>query len=1741
MAGSSGNAAREHIEEIRRVKFSIGGEPNPLKEDLHLAVSRLSAELYTKDIHFLMELIQNAEDNEYLPGVHPTLEFVFTTEDITGTGAPATLLVYNNEKGFSKKNIESICSVGQSTKKGKRQFGFIGEKGIGFKSVFLVSTQPYIFSNGYQIRLSKKPDSHCGIGYIVPEWVNGKPTVSEIHRVYGSHKVLPTTVIVLPLRPEKVNAVKQQLSGVHPELLLFLSKITKLSIQENSKDPSGVDIVTAVFLSHETDLGIKDINADFHQVFLSAQEGTDKIVKECKYYMWRQRFPVKLENRVDERRGLQEWEICLAFPFGERLRSGESSAGVYAFLPTEMVTNFPFIIHADFILSSSRETILLNNKWNLGILDCVGYAFSKAFVAVMKSDETAPTSSMIKVFEFLPTKASPYVELERVRESIRKNLETQDIIPCETLFTWKVVCKPIEAGRIISSFRNILSQLKGQGMSLQSISSHGKYICHSALDLSRFDHVLDFLGVQCFDYDWYAMCIKDCNLILQASEDIYVELLVFIMINWHAISCHIGNADSLKYLDQNGKVALCSINAATSGTHKIRFGLTYDEHTWLSKCNMEFGWKELYFLPNSTWRALQKSQNSDLLKSALKSHARVEAITLLDFFIIAVNSIRSEKNRRIVISFTHFLLHSHSKNLISPGKVSQYCPSIPVVDRFGHVNLKRDAVLVPASGSKWAKLMISNPWTKKNYVELRGDYVQCCKFAGECSSKEMFHNFMKVYIKAKDIPELCPPDADFPLASSHLTSEQAFLLLDWIRHLRTGNFLRRNKFIESIEGGKWLKTCAGYKSPKQCLLSDEEERSIFAEMGDLLSHIPIIDEQFYESKIRSYESDLKYLGVKFGLVEAYPMIVSCLMSLAECRCLTKEAAIPLMKLMRYSMEKNILSAENLKILKEKLSLYTHLGYRAAACSILWDSKWGCFSEIAELPFIDDSYYGSVIYSFKDELEMMGVVVGFTKGCNLLTAGMKFPKNPTSAASRYALALLEQIRLLKSEQNESFVTDLIEEVTNQPWLKTNIGFAQPIECFLSEPEWACLLHVLEVPVIDENFYRSKIGSFKAELQTLGVHVNLEDAKKKICSEFKSLSSSSDLNDHGTLSLLNCLKHSKEKKNFPLEEFMNCLSEGSWLRTWHGDKFPKDSILFDSEWGPISEITDLPFIDDAYSMVNLSILEGLKFPKEPGAITAASAISLLECIRILLAGPSNTALPDDLLNRMKSKWILTHMGFRTPDQCFLFNSNPSSVSNGKWGGLLEPEDATFIKEDYYGADISLYREELKMIGVKVEAGDGCSLLVDVLSCHTNLSSVRRIYGYLSKFEWMPPSSGKSDLRIWIPDRSGTGGEWVQPQACVLSDMDNLFSSSLHVLDKYYENPLLSFFSKVFDVAKSPTTKDYIKLWKSWELKSEHQIDIHELCSFWKYICSTWHSYGVDSIVMSITKLPAKTADGRIQLIDKRDLLIADDSQLVQIFAEASENPLFVWCPQPGLPNIPMSKLYMIYSSLGVRKISVSVQKGEDFSMDYSLLIVLPTTEVIGKGLLKLVLAFLAETSVCTTLKHEIAQSLLGLSVYGTMEPIMVSYSLILPSDKRHVSAKASKMVYWEKTSNKLIIQKPNKSDKKTYMEFASQFARVVSEGVLLKTWTSLIQQKEAWKPRFDGLYKLFRLGYFLDFDVDSIGCLLKMENLEVLKEDEDFIASAFAADKTSCIVNKRKPESVQEISGPIAKNQTKRRKQ
>ena len=80
-------------------------------------ITRLSEELYTKDNHFLLESIQNADDNHYSHGLCPTFEIQLDMK-------AHMITMRCNELGFTPENVKAICSVGKSTKKGRK--GYIG-------------------------------------------------------------------------------------------------------------------------------------------------------------------------------------------------------------------------------------------------------------------------------------------------------------------------------------------------------------------------------------------------------------------------------------------------------------------------------------------------------------------------------------------------------------------------------------------------------------------------------------------------------------------------------------------------------------------------------------------------------------------------------------------------------------------------------------------------------------------------------------------------------------------------------------------------------------------------------------------------------------------------------------------------------------------------------------------------------------------------------------------------------------------------------------------------------------------------------------------------------------------------------------------------------------------------------------------------------------------------------------------------------------------------------------------------------------------------------------------------------------------------------------------------------------------------------------------------------------------------------------------------------------------------------
>jgi hypothetical protein len=231
-------AAFEHIELIRRgfgVNSGLDSTGQLIVTNLQGMIERslekLSNDLYSEQGHFVLELIQNADDNRYASGRVPTLRFILSSERI---------LVCNNETGFEPKHIAAICNVGASTK-GKHKQGYAGHKGIGFKSVFMVSHRPEIRSGNYHIRfdtVNEHGTQH--IGYVRPIWVD------------QCDEVLPdanewTTCIRLPIKQEaQGDRLQRCFKDIQARLLLFLNRLRQIEIT-NQQDISSTNNNTRVF------------------------------------------------------------------------------------------------------------------------------------------------------------------------------------------------------------------------------------------------------------------------------------------------------------------------------------------------------------------------------------------------------------------------------------------------------------------------------------------------------------------------------------------------------------------------------------------------------------------------------------------------------------------------------------------------------------------------------------------------------------------------------------------------------------------------------------------------------------------------------------------------------------------------------------------------------------------------------------------------------------------------------------------------------------------------------------------------------------------------------------------------------------------------------------------------------------------------------------------------------------------------------------------------------------------------------------------------------------------------------------------------------------------------------------------------------------------------------------------------------------------------------------------------------
>ena len=311
---------------------------------LHLTSQRL----YGEKIHYALELIQNAEDEN-----SSSVVFIFDDEKIA---------VVNDGSPFDESDVWGICSV--MPRKKKQKIGFFG---IGFKSVFNITRQPQVISDGFNFEI---------VDYIYP-----KPRTSIAESLERFYSPDEGAIFVLPLCSD--SPTRQELidsfSKLDSRLLLFLENLQKLQF---------VDAISGNEWRFEKSLEENSV--------ISLWDSREQ--EETRWRIFHDTVRVDDDAIVPEgKEGLSETRISIGFPIDTAVRDSVRKSGVvYCYLPTKKRTDLSFLIQADFLPTVGRENVS-DHPWNVWLMRELGRLAANAIDAIKEDPEFSDT-----LYEFIP-------------------------------------------------------------------------------------------------------------------------------------------------------------------------------------------------------------------------------------------------------------------------------------------------------------------------------------------------------------------------------------------------------------------------------------------------------------------------------------------------------------------------------------------------------------------------------------------------------------------------------------------------------------------------------------------------------------------------------------------------------------------------------------------------------------------------------------------------------------------------------------------------------------------------------------------------------------------------------------------------------------------------------------------------------------------------------------------------------------------------------------------------------------------------------------------------------------------------------------------------------------------------------------------------------------------------------------------------------------------------------------------
>ncbi|KAI1132208.1 hypothetical protein F5Y10DRAFT_284107 [Nemania abortiva] len=361
-------SAPSAVTEARQLVSQINEERGFLsEEDLNeIGISTLDGSLaknlYSSSARFVFELLQNADDSNFsraiADGEEPYVSFRIS---------PDKVVLECNEDGLTPENLRAICAIGKSSKIGAQ--GYIGEKGIAFKSVFKVAWQVHIQSNAFSFTFTHR-EGDSGMGMISPVWCEPEGTLdaslTRITLFLHQHNN--------PAEQERrYSNIVDQFNKLQGKSLLFLRKLRRVRLS----------------IYDRTDLLISRIEhslrgTDYVTIRkASLLGGSQETLEERLYYLTKHianNVPVS-ENRsyaAEESNTDANTEIVLAFPLTEDLVPiDDENQDIYAFSSVRKM-GFKFLIHADFETEASRQDIVVTSYRNQHLRCCIAECFIKA-------------------------------------------------------------------------------------------------------------------------------------------------------------------------------------------------------------------------------------------------------------------------------------------------------------------------------------------------------------------------------------------------------------------------------------------------------------------------------------------------------------------------------------------------------------------------------------------------------------------------------------------------------------------------------------------------------------------------------------------------------------------------------------------------------------------------------------------------------------------------------------------------------------------------------------------------------------------------------------------------------------------------------------------------------------------------------------------------------------------------------------------------------------------------------------------------------------------------------------------------------------------------------------------------------------------------------------------------------------------------------------------------------------------